>query len=94
MPPKKPRTKTPTKDSIRIKLGGSGNQWTVTELRALANEAVDRIEATGIAHVKGCNLYVSPVDSKGQPIVRVHGAELEDIVIAAPYRSAADDHGL
>jgi hypothetical protein len=28
------------------------------------------------------------------PIVRVRGHELEDIVIPAPYRSAADKHGL
>jgi hypothetical protein len=28
------------------------------------------------------------------PVVRVRGQELEGIVIPAPYRSAADEHGL
>jgi hypothetical protein len=88
MPPKKPATKKPPpKDSIRIKLGGSGNQWTIAELRALAHEGVDRIAAAGITHVKGCNLYVSPVDSKGQPITRTpRGQQLSSSAKHDPRR--------
>jgi hypothetical protein len=95
MPPKKPyRQKNSTTDSFRIKIGGSGNIWAIAELRAMLMEAVDRIEAAGITHVKPCYLYIPPVDAKGSPIVRVLGQELEDMVIPAPYRSAADEHGL
>ena len=88
------RPKKSTTDSFRIKIGGSGNIWTIAELRAMLMEAADQIEAAGITHVKPCNLYVPPVDAKGDPIVRIRGHELEDIVIPAPYRSAADEHGL
>ena len=94
MPPRQPRGKAPPKDSIRIKLGGSGNHWTLDELRAMANEAVEHIAVAGITHVKACNLYVAPVDPKGDPITRARGKPLEDILIHVPYRSAADDHGL
>jgi hypothetical protein len=95
MPPKKTyRPKKSTTDSFRIKIGGSGNIWPTAELRAMLMEAVDRIEAAGITHVKPCHLYIPPVDAKGAPIVRIRGHELEDIVIPAPYRSAADEHGL
>ena len=95
MAPKKGyRPKNPITDSFRIKIGGSGNIWTTVELRAMLMEAVDRMEADGITHVKPCNLYVPPVNEKGEPIVRVRGEALQDVVIPAPYRSGADEHGL
>ena len=98
MPPRKPyrpkQSRKSAPDSFRIKIGGSGNIWTIAELRAMLMEAADQIEAAGITHVKPCNLYIPPVDAKGDPVVRVRGHELEDIVIPAPYRSAADEHGL
>ena len=96
MAPRK-KTYSPKKsvpDSFRIKIGGSGNIWTTAELRAMLMEAVDRVEADGITHVKPCNLYVSPVSEKGEPIIRVRGEALQDVVIPAPYRSGADEHGL
>lgn len=93
-PRKTYRPKTSVPDSFRIKLGGSGNIFTTADLRAMAMEAVDQLEAAGITHVKPCNLYIAPVNEKGEPIVRVRGEALKDVVIPAPYRSAADDHGL
>lgn len=94
-PRKPPRPKTPAKDSIRIKLGGSGNHWSLHEFRALFLEGIAYLEAEGFTHVKGGNLYVSPTNAKGQSLTKLRGGHpLEDIVIAAPYRSAADDHGL
>jgi len=95
MPPKKTyRPKKSLPDSFKMKLGGAGNIFTTAELRAMAMEAVDHLEAAGITHVKPCNLYIPPVDAKGEPIVRVRGEALQDVVIPAPYRSAADEHGL
>jgi hypothetical protein len=59
MKPKKTyRPKKSTTDSFRIKIGGSGNIWTMAELRAMLMEAVDRIEAAGITHVKPFSVAV------------------------------------
>jgi hypothetical protein len=41
------RPKKSTTDSFRIKIGGSGNIWSIVELRAMLMEAADRIEAAG-----------------------------------------------
>ena len=59
------RTKEPPKDSIRAKLGEPGNVWTIQQMRAMTIEALDEIAASGITHVRGGNLYVNPVDAKG-----------------------------
>lgn len=94
-PPKKTyRQKKSTTDSFRIKLGQSTHIYPTQDMRAMLMEAADQIEAAGITHVKPCNLYVTPVDEKGNPIVRVRGQALEDVTIPGPYRSAADEHGL
>ena len=77
---------------LRIQLRGLR---TTRELRAMLHEAVDRLEVQGITVVRGSNLYVTPADTKGNPLNRLSGgAPLEDIIIAGPYRSAADEHGL
>jgi hypothetical protein len=81
-------------DSIRYKLGGSTHIFTLVEFRAMLIEAVDQLEAAGITHVKPCHLYIPPVDAKGNPITRARGQDLEDVTISAPYRSAADEHGI
>lgn len=85
-------TKQPPPKGLRIQLKGLR---TTRELRAMLHEAVDRLEAIGITHVRGSNLYVTAADEKGNPLTRLSGGRrLEDITIAAPYRSAADEHGL
>jgi hypothetical protein len=77
---------------LRIQLKGLR---TTRELRAMLHEAVDRLEAQGITVVRGSNLYVTPADTKGNPVTRLSGgAPLEDIIIPGPYRSAAEEHGL
>jgi hypothetical protein len=77
---------------LRIQLKGLR---TTRELRAMLHEAIDRLEAQGITVVRGSNLYVTPADTKGNPLTRLSGgAPLEDIEIAGPYRSAAEEHGL
>lgn len=90
------RTAAPRKQKaikgVRVQLKGLR---TTRELRAMLHEAVDRLEAQGITVVRGSNLYITPADTKGNPLNRLSGgAPLEDIVIAGPYRSAADEHGL
>jgi hypothetical protein len=86
-------TKKTYADSFKTKLGSSTFIYTTVELRQMMMEAVDAMEADGITHVKACSLYVPPVDAKGQPVTHVRGRELEEKLIAQPYRSAADEHG-
>lgn len=79
-------------DSFRAKLDGL---VTPAELRAMLNEAVDRIEALGATHLRGTYLYATPADARGERVVlSEHGRPVGQIVIEPPYRSAADEHGL
>jgi hypothetical protein len=96
MRPRKPATHSRKnyKESFQMKLGRPLSVWTVPELRALMMLAADRLEADGITHVKPCNLYINPVNARGEPIVRVRGEPLADVLISEPYQSAADEHGL
>jgi len=88
------RTKEPPKDSIRAKLGEAGTVWTIQQMRAMTIEALDEIAASGITHVRRGNLYVNPVDAKGNAVTRIGRHKLQDIAIAAPYSSAAEKYGL
>mgnify|MGYP007037759415 CR=1 FL=1 len=79
-------------DGIRIQLKG---QRTIKELRAMLFEAIGQLEEHGVIHVRGCNLYVTPLDEKGTPLTRFPGLRgMPSIVIEEPYRSAADEQGL
>jgi hypothetical protein len=89
------RPKKSYSDSYRVKLGGSGNVFNEAEMRAMAMEAIDHaVEVLGIKHFLPTYLYVKPAEANGDPITRALGEPLKDLVIAGPYRSAADDHGL
>lgn len=76
---------------MRVKLHGLR---TTQELRAMLHESIDQIEALGITHLSGCNLYVTPSDSKGNIVVRIGHTPIEDLEIKEPYQSAAEEHGL
>lgn len=79
-------------DGIRIQLKGL---HTTQELRAMLHEAVDRLEALNIKAARGINLYVTPADENGNPVFpRDDKGKVTEITIAAPYKSAADEHGL
>jgi hypothetical protein len=95
MPPRKSTrtTKRNFTESFKVKLGSSTFIYTTVELRQMMMETCDQLEADGITHVKACSLYIPPVDAKGMAVTRVRGHELEDRIIAQPYRSAADEHG-
>ena len=86
--------KTPPRDSIRAKLGYTGGPWTMVEVRAMVIDALDQLAATGITHIARANLYLNPVDAKGNIVNRVGRTPLPDIDVPHPYRSAADEHGL
>ncbi len=86
------RTKEPPKDSIRARLGESGEIFTIAEMRAMVNEALCAIECMGIKFLAGGNLYINPRDQQGHRITRIGRTKLEDFTIRAPYRSAADEH--
>ena len=67
----------------------------------MLNEAVDEIEAMAISHVgtpqSGCVLYIKLSDHRGDPLTNLgkYKDVLKDgITISAPYRSAADEHGI
>jgi hypothetical protein len=92
------RTREPKKDEkplpkgMKVQLKGLR---TTLELRAMLHEAVDQIEALGIKTVRGTNLYLTPADEQGNPLTHIaKGKKIPDIVIAEPYRSAAEEHGL
>lgn len=77
---------------IRIQLKGLR---TTQELRAMLHEAIDRLEALGITHLRGSNLYVTPADKEGNPVFpREHRRKINSITIEEPYRSVADEHGI
>ena len=85
-------TETAPPKGMRIQLKGLR---TTRELRAMLHEAVDQIEALGIKLVRGSNLYVTPTDEQGNQVTHISkGKKIPDIVIAEPYRSAAEEHGL
>lgn len=85
------KKKTTAPKGLRIQLKGLR---TTQELRAMLHEAVDSLEANGITHLRGSNLYVTPCTDEGTPIVRYGRHKLQDITISEPYPSAADEHGL
>lgn len=79
-------------DGIRIQLKGLRS---TPELRAMLHEAVDRLEALNIKAVRGINLYLTPADENGNPVFpQEYRRKITEITIAAPYKSAADEHGL
>lgn len=92
-PAKKPKTasKSNSRAGLRISLKG---QRTTLELRAMLHEAVDRLEALGLTHLRNANLYLTPVDAKGNQLTHIGASPIEDIAIERPYRSAAEEHGL
>lgn len=79
-------------EGMRIQLKGLR---TTQEMRAMLHEAIDRLEAFGITHVRGTNLYLTPADKEGSPVMpRQYRRKVTSIIIEEPYRSAADEHGL
>jgi len=85
------KTSRSNRAGLRISLKG---QRSTRELRAMLHEAVDRLEALGITHLRGSNLYLTPTDAKGAVVTRIGAAPIEDIDIERPYPSAAEEHGL
>lgn len=91
---RRPRTprQTTRAEGIRIQLKG---QRTIQELRAMLFEAIGQLEEHGVTHVRGCNLYVTPLDQNGTPLTRFPCLQgMPSIVIEEPYRSVADEQGL
>ena len=79
-------------DGMRIQLKGLR---TTQEMRAMLHDALNRLEDLGITHVRGANLYVTPADKEGSPVMpRQYRRKITSIIIEEPYRSAADEHGI
>lgn len=78
---------------LRIQLKGL---HTTTDMRAMLNEAIDRIEALAVTHVSGTNLYLTPSDNHGNPVTPLGPGrkKVSSLILTEPYRSAADEHGL
>lgn len=89
---KKDKTIDKKPDGIRIQLKGLR---TSRELLVMLHDAVDQLEGLGVKHIRGANLYITPVDQDGNPLTRFRGwRKMPAITIREPYRSAAEDHGL
>ena len=60
----------------------------------MVHEAIDNLEALGITHAKGGNLYVTPCDPDGNALERFGPGhtKIDQITIDGPYPSAADEH--
>ena len=68
---------------------------TTADWRAMLNEMVDQVEAVGVTHIKGTNVYLNPADKNGSPVFpRQYGRRVVFPVIEGPYRSSADEHGI
>ncbi len=79
-------------ESMRIQLKGLR---TTQEMRAMLHDAINRLEDLGITHLRGTNLYVTPADKHGSPVMpRQYRRKVTSIIIEEPYRSAADEHGI
>ena len=88
------RTAKKDRDSIRVKIGYGGGPWTIEQFRDMMIEALHQTAATGITHIARANLYYNPVDAKGNTVNRIGRALLPDFDVPAPYRSAAEEHGV
>ena len=80
-------------DGIRIQLKGLRS---MQELRAMLNEAVDKLEALPITHARAINLYVTPADKNASPVYPrgEDGRKITTITLEQPYRSVAEENGL
>jgi len=74
-------------EGIRIRLKGLRSTH---ELRQMLNEAVNELERLAVPYVRGCNLYVTPVDEDGDTLV----PRKYKFTIREPYNCAADEHGI
>ena len=84
--------KKATRTGLRIQLQGLR---TIQELRAMVHEAFDNLEALGITHGRGVNLYLTPCDAEGLMVTPLGSGrtKINQITIEGPYPSAADEHG-
>lgn len=83
----------PLPKGMKIQLKGV---LTIPEAVAGFHQAMEQLQAQGIKKMRGTNVYLTPADENGNPIVRISRGQkiLQDIVIVEPYRSAADEHGI
>jgi hypothetical protein len=63
-------------------------------MKAMFIEGIDHAVAAGLTHFGRTNVYLPARDPKGNAVTRIGRHKLEDIAIAAPYRSAAEKYGL
>jgi hypothetical protein len=85
--PKPLPQKTPLPKGIKIKLAG---KRTTRQLRAMLHDAVSQLEAVGIENVDWINLYITPIDKAGKPLIM--RTRIPDLVIDAPYPVAAEEY--
>lgn len=77
-------------DSVRIKLKGLR---TTQDIRIMVHDAMCQLEELGVTHLRGVNLYVTPADAEGSPVMpRQYRKKITEITVEEPYRSIADEH--
>ena len=75
---------------MKIKLRG---KVTTAELRQMLYQAAQEMEELGVWHVRGCNLYLTPVDEDDQEVRPArHGRRIKEITIKPPAPSVADEY--
>jgi len=77
---------------MKIKLRGT---LTTAQLRQMLYEATHEMEKLGVQHVRGCNLYLTPVDEDGEEVRPVrHGKRIKELAIKPPVPTVGDEYSI
>jgi len=77
---------------MKIKLRGT---VTTADLRQMLYQAAHEMEELGVWHVRGCNLYLTPVDEEGQEVRPArHRKRIKEITIKPPTPTVGDEYDI
>jgi hypothetical protein len=88
---RRPRKAPAKPKGLRVQLKGRPS---LKDLRGMLVDALERLDALGIKHASGINLYLTPVSKDGTPLTPLADGQPVNTIIIESYRSAADEHGL
>lgn len=88
---KRPRKAPAKPKGLRVQLKG---RLTLSDLRTMIVDALAQLDALGVKHASGVNLYLTVVDKHGAPLTPVSNGHPVNNIVIEPYRSAADEHGV
>jgi hypothetical protein len=88
---RRPRKAPAKPKGLRVQLKGRPS---LKELRGMLVDVLERLDALGIKHASGINLYLTPVSKDGTPLTPLADGQPVTNIIIESYRSAADEHGV